>query len=82
MNSLQFLSEQVDKVISRSSKASQRLGDGGEGVARTHSLVDMSKEDTDELDSRKRPLIELSSLSLLCLFIRGRRARRFRELTR
>ncbi|SEI31594.1 YALIA101S01e27028g1_1 [Yarrowia lipolytica] len=60
MNSLQFLSEQVDKVISRSSKASQRLGDGGEGVARTHSLVDMSKEDTDELDSRKRPLIQRS----------------------
>lgn len=59
MNSLQFLSEQVDRVISRSSKASQRLGDGGEGVARTHSLVDMSK-DTDETESRKRPLIQRS----------------------
>lgn len=59
MNSLQFLSEQVDRVISRSSKASQRLGDGGEGVARTHSLVDMSK-DADEADSRKRPLIQRS----------------------
>ncbi|KAG5361040.1 Nuclear envelope morphology protein 1 [Yarrowia sp. B02] len=59
MNSLQFLSEQVDRVISRSSKASQRLGDGGEGVARSHSLVDMSK-DTEEHDSRKRPLIQRS----------------------
>ncbi|KAG5368923.1 Nuclear envelope morphology protein 1 [Yarrowia sp. C11] len=59
MNSLQFLSEQVDRVISRSSKASQRLGDGGEGVARSHSLVDMAK-DSETSDSRKRPLIQRS----------------------
>lgn len=59
MNSLQFLSEQVDRVISRSSKASQRLGDGGEGVARTHSLVDMAK-DPKEQDVQKRPLIQRS----------------------
>lgn len=42
MNSLQFLSDQVDRVISRSSKASQRLGD--EQLARHHSLVDIATQ--------------------------------------